>query len=85
MAEARILLWDIESTNLNADFGIILCIGWKWFGEKKVHILRIDESPRYEKDKGDDSYVVKEFAKVLDSADVQVTWYGKRFDEPMLR
>jgi uncharacterized protein YprB with RNaseH-like and TPR domain len=92
MAEPKILLWDIESTSLNADFGIILCIGWKWYGEKKVHVARIDKKngeanycKECKRHDGNDLHVIKDFLKALDQADIQVTWYGKRFDEPMIR
>jgi uncharacterized protein YprB with RNaseH-like and TPR domain len=83
--EPKVLIWDIESGSLNADFGVILCIGWKWLGQKKTHLIKITDNPGYDKDRTDDSQVCKDFVKILEQADLQVTWYGKRFDEPFLR
>lgn len=85
MKEPKTLLWDLEATNLNADFGIILCIGYTWLGSGKYNLIKITDTPEYKKFIGDDSGVVRAFAKVLSQADEQVTWYGKRFDEPFLR
>ena len=38
----KILFWDIESTHLCADFGVVLCIGYKFLGDKAPTIIRID-------------------------------------------
>ena len=89
--EPNILFWDIETTNLRATFGTILTIGWKWRGESAVHVRSILDRPKG-KGKGhrghemlDDRYVVEEFVKVFNTADVHVTWYGEGFDLRMLR
>lgn len=75
----RILIWDIESTNLAATFGDVLCIGYKWFGEKKVHVLP------WEAGEEDDAGLVARFAAVFATCDYHVTWYGARFDLPFIR
>lgn len=85
MSEPRILFWDIESTHLNADFGYILCIGYKFAGEEKPTIIRIDDFKKaYKKDCTCDKKVVEAFKKVFETADVHVTWYGGKFDLPMV-
>lgn len=81
----RILLWDIEASKLEADFGHIFCIGYEWLGENKVHIISLDQFPRLKKHPADDRYVVEAFSKVLASADMQVTWFGTYFDIPYLQ
>ncbi len=78
--EARILLFDIESTNLRADFGYILCISWKHLGEKKIHTAAITSSPHYNTDPTDDSWILQKFAKVFNEADIAVAHYGIKFD-----
>lgn len=81
MAQPKILFFDIESTGLNATFGTILCVGSKWHGEKKVAVPTILDK------KGsmlDDKALVLEFSKTWEQADYVVSWYGKRFDVPML-
>lgn len=83
MKPARILLWDLETTNLRADFGFILAAGYKWLGEKRSHVLTIgdfDASNFRAKEKA----LVKAFAEVLDSADISVTHNGQRYDHPWI-
>ena len=37
----KLLGWDIEASNLSADFGIILCVGFKEVGKGKPEVLNI--------------------------------------------
>lgn len=84
--EPKILLFDIESSNLNANFGIIFCVGYKWLGEKKVHMISIrDDKNSFSKDPTLDKSVVSRFAEVLKQADVVVGHYSTRFDIKMLQ
>lgn len=83
-SEPKILLWDIESTSLNADFGTILCIGWKWLGKPKVYVANIQTYGDPNKP-WDDSGLVRYFVEeVYDQADYSVAHYGGRFDLPMI-
>lgn len=83
MSEPRILHFDIESTGLNATFGTILCIGYKWHGHPKVHIPTILD---YSKNNFlDDKGLVREFAKVYETADYAVGHYASRYDVPMIQ
>ena len=83
MSEPRILFFDIESTGLNATFGTILCIGYKWLGNPKVHVPTILD---YSKSNFlDDRGLVREFAKVYEGADYTVGHYASRFDVPMIQ
>lgn len=82
----KVLLWDIECTNLNADWGYILCIGWKWLGSDEVTVRSLLDFPdNWDKDRTDDSALVRDFSQVFNQAEYQVTWYGKRFDYPYLQ
>ncbi len=80
--EPRILLWDIEATNLSAPFGTILCIGYKWLGEKKVHVPTIMDFSQGSRlsDKG----LVEHFAEVYNTADYTSGHYASRYDRPMI-
>lgn len=80
MSEPKILLWDIETDGINADR--ILCIGYKWHGQRKVQLLRADDYPR--EGLWDDKGLIKAFVAVFKSADYHVTWYGARFDLPVV-
>jgi DNA polymerase elongation subunit (family B) len=88
MTKPKILLWDIETADLDADLGHILCIGYKWLGEKTVNVIsRMEEDdwPTAGRNLWDDRLVIKNFLPVIAQADDQVTWYGKKFDEPYVR
>ena len=40
-----IILFDIETTNLKANFGHILCFGYKELGSKRTKVLSISDYP----------------------------------------
>jgi len=86
----RIVIFDIESTNLQANFGNILCLGYKVHGQKAVHVPSIKDFNGVcdccgkINDPTNDKPLLKEIVKVLSDADVWVTWYGARFDVPFI-
>lgn len=83
MNQARILLWDLETTSLKADFGFILAAGYKWLGEKRSHVLTIGDfnaANFRQKEKA----LVKAFGEVLAQADISVTHNGQRYDHPWM-
>lgn len=80
--DPRILIWDIESTGLNATFGTILCIGWKWYGKPKVYVPSIVDEANG--NLLDDKGLVKQFIEAFEDCDYHVTWYGDRYDFPMI-
>ncbi len=82
--EPSIILWDIEATSLNADFGHLLCVGWKRLGEKKVNIIRLDDYPSFKRDKQNDKRVAFDTYTALSQASIWVTWYGVKFDVPFV-
>jgi len=88
MSKPKILLWDIECSDLKADFGHILCIGYKWYGDDTSYVISMAENPEWPKPGKtlwDDKWMVQEFLPIVAEADDQVTWYGKKFDEPYVR
>ena len=97
----KILLWDVESSfNQVLTFDLyperihhnnivterhIICISYKWYGEKKIHTISIlDDPKRFKKDIHDDYHVVSEFRKIIEGADAIVGHYQDKFDIPML-
>lgn len=80
----KILIFDIESTNLAANFGYILCISYKWLGSNKVHTIRIDQFKRFKTDPTNDVDVVKAFGEVFLEAHRVVAHYGKKFDKTFI-
>lgn len=86
---AKIVLYDIESTNLDADFGTTLAFGWKVLGDKKAHTISLldfcDPCKSCGKfDAHSDVALLERVWEILSTADVVVTWYGKGFDEKFL-
>lgn len=82
---AKVLLFDIEASNLAANFGYLLAIAWKWSGEKKVHALSIDQSPGFKRDPTNDSWLVYMFREVMEDADIIVGHYSSKYDMPFLQ
>jgi uncharacterized protein YprB with RNaseH-like and TPR domain len=87
VSKPRILFWDLETSNLDADFGSILCVGYKWADENKVNIISIDSFARFAEDPTDDREVVRAFLKVYSQADISVTYFGGlgNFDLPFFQ
>lgn len=96
----RILLFDIENSfNSVLSFDLypemihhdnimverhLYSIAYRWYGEKKTHVVSIlDDEKRFKKDIHDDYHVVKEFKKIIEQADAIVTHNGDKFDIPM--
>lgn len=79
---ARILIFDIEcyTHDFSADKGYLLCIGYKWLGEKKVGMIRPKDLVKFREDPTNDRAMCKEFLKLVEKADVVVGWNSKGFD-----
>lgn len=56
----------------------IICIGYKWEGEKKVTVLRWDRNQ-------DDRSMLYQFMKIANEADELIHHFGDRFDLPWFR
>jgi uncharacterized protein YprB with RNaseH-like and TPR domain/RNA polymerase subunit RPABC4/transcription elongation factor Spt4 len=83
----KILFFDIETTDLNAEFGEVICFGYKWKHEKEPHVLYIYDYKGWDKlsIENRDKYIMKEIIKILEEADIIVGHYSKRFDHPFLQ
>lgn len=82
--EPKILFFDIESTGLNATFGTLLCIGYKFFNDPEVFVPTILDG-RKRGNMLDDKRLVERFAKIYNHCDYSVGHYSSRFDLPMIR
>ncbi len=81
---AKIDFFDIESSNLNADFGFILSGAVKSLGNSKTYVSKLDDYKSYKSDPTNDKYLVKDLADRLSESDVWVSWYGAGFDVPYI-
>lgn len=68
--------WDIESIGQAGDYGSVLVISVKPFGQE-ARVYQVEQL-------GNDRRVVREAAADLAGADAWVTYYGKGFDVPMV-
>ena len=77
----KILSWDLECSSLTADFGIILCCGFKEVGKGKAEVLNILD---YLDDSGDliraEKRLLKDIFNRLIDSDVWLTHYGTWYD-----
>lgn len=82
----KILLWDLETSHLNANGGFIICASIVEASKPdKVHKrYRVDDYPGWKKDPWNDRDLVRDLVAELGTADTWVTYYGKRFDAPYL-
>lgn len=79
---ARILVFDIEcyTHDFAADKGYLLCIGYKWIGDKKVGMIQPKSLEKFRKDPTDDRQMCREFMALVEQADIVVGWNSKSFD-----
>lgn len=83
---ARILIFDGEMSNLDAAFGFVLCISYRWMDEpeNKTHTISIRDFPSYKRTprgRTNDLHVLEAFRPIWEQADIIITYNGKLFDE----
>lgn len=71
---------DWPGQSLKATINSVLCIGYKWEGEKKTHIINAWDYKEWHKNQNDDSQVLRAFEKIIKQADAIVSQNGKKFD-----
>lgn len=79
----RVVFWDLETTDLKAIMGRILCCSFKPLGEE-VYTFRGDEKPYKGKSRIDDSRLVVAIRDELEKYDLVVGHNSRLFDHPML-
>lgn len=83
--ELDFVCFDLETTNLTADFSIILCACIKPFGKNAI-VLRIDDyNSNWSTKRMDDSKLIKAIATELSKHAIVITHYGSKFDLPYLK
>lgn len=64
----------------------VISVCYKWLGENTIYAISLLDDPnRFAKDPHDDTFVVKEFHKILSTADCVITHNGDQFDHKYLR
>lgn len=81
----RILGWDIEASNLSADFGIVLCVGFQYTDSGKPWILNILD---YQDASGDlikaERKLLIDVSKALLEAEVWLGHFAVYYDVPFI-
>jgi len=81
----RVMLFDIESSDLEASFGHTLCFGYKYLGDKQTRVLSLRDFPEPPKEEEPDAHLLVRVNDLLTNrADIIVTYYGKEFDRKFL-
>lgn len=69
-------LWDVNvSIDQIVAHGHVLCVSWKWLGEKGVKYVRVD---------GNEKKALMEVHAAIDAADFVIHYNGTKFDMPIL-
>lgn len=82
--ELKFVSFDIETSNLKADFSIMLSACIKPYGEEPI-VFRADDYDSWDTNREDDSQIVVDIAEELKKYAVVITHYGTRFDLPYMR
>ena len=81
----RVLLFDIEATDLEASFGHVLCVGYKYLDAKRTKVVSLEDVPKPKPGEEPDAPLMREIHRVLtEEADIIVTYYGKGYDRKFL-
>src|ERR1700686_4347153 len=85
MDQVSCCVFDLETTNLSADFGVILC-GVIKPANAEARVFRAGRLNRsWHKRRSDDRAVLRGIVKELEQYDIWVAHNGQRFDVPFLR
>jgi len=76
--------FDIETSNLRADFSIMLSACIKPYGQKPI-VFRADDYPSWTEDRSDDCQITKAIAVELRQHAIVIGHYSQKFDIPFIR
>jgi uncharacterized protein YprB with RNaseH-like and TPR domain len=87
ISKAKIMYFDIEATDLSAEFGEMICFGYWWHDEPEPVVMRMwdysgwDELPVEKRD----LYLLKDVVKIMEEADVLIGHFSPGFDFPFIQ
>jgi uncharacterized protein YprB with RNaseH-like and TPR domain len=76
--------FDIETSNLDADFSVLLTAAIKPYGQKAI-VFRADDYPSWEKNRSNDRDITIAIANELKKHAILIAHYGQKFDIPFFR
>ena len=81
----KVACFDIETSNLNADFGLILCAVFYDVNTRETKILRWDKMQEFKKDRVSDKELCIELKNTIESYDVIIGYNTINFDMRFIR
>lgn len=84
MPEPKILLLDIEATGLKADFGVVLCVGYKWLDNPEVFCPAIFDYEEFKHDPTAEQPLLRDILPIIEEADMLITYFGTGYDKKFL-
>lgn len=86
LSPVRIGVLDIETTGLNAGFGVVLCAVVKAYAPDEVKIFRADHYEPWKRgERANDGPLLRDILAYTEDVDVIVAHNGLKFDLPFLR
>lgn len=82
--KARVMLFDIEATDLEASFGHTLCFGYMYLGDKHAKVISVVDYKAKPNEEPDAALMRKVHDLITNHADIIVTYYGKEYDRKFL-
>ena len=76
--------FDIEATNLKANFGHMLCVCFVPLHSQDVVVFRLDDKKYKPKKPYDDSKLAEAVKEYMEDSFCWISWYGKMFDVPFI-
>lgn len=81
----KTVIFDLETFNLSADTGIILCCSYKTYGSAEPPTtIRADSFPQWKRERSNSRPICKAVIEALYDYDIFVAHNGMRFDRGML-
>lgn len=77
-------VFDLETSSLYADTGILLCAVVKQYGGNRMEVIRADQFPSWKTNRSDCKPVVAATLKALEDYDIYVAHNGQFFDKTLL-
>ena len=81
----RVGVFDLETSNLNADYGIILCGVFMDVNSNEPEILRWDMMPEFKRNKSSDRQLCEKIKEKIESFDIVIGYNSSRFDFNFLK
>jgi uncharacterized protein YprB with RNaseH-like and TPR domain len=77
----RTVIFDLETSSLNANTGICLCCCAQEYGKSHVTTFRADQYKNWDKQKSDNSFLINDIIGYFEDFDVLIAHNGQFFDK----